>query len=171
MSRNTLNKVALVFIASFLLGLTYNFISPKGIPLIAEEINLKTAGIEQLISKSPKTETIEEVEFASIVDLATAYGIYEKELAVFVDGRDNWDFAEGRIKGAINIPEYNFDDHLKKYSAMDKSLNYVIYCGGEDCDISTRLAKKLSELGFKNLYIFPGGWDEWTAANFPVEHD
>lgn len=159
----------LIIIGAVSTGFFYNSLSPKGIPLLAEKVVFEEASIDDILAQNNPGEAEFNNSAARNIDLASAYKIYEDSMAVFIDGRDEWEFSDGRIKGAINIPEYSFEDNLDAYNKLDKNRNYVIYCGGEDCDISTRLAQKLNELGFNNLYVFPGGWEEWLNGNFPVE--
>lgn len=167
MNKHLFLNIFFIVIGSMVLGFTYNTLSPDGIPFFAKETVFEQTSLDEFItSGSDKDQNV-----AKEVDLKTAFEIHQKNLAVFIDGRDEWEFGAGRIAGAVNMPDYNFEDYIDKYNVMDKRLNYVVYCGGEDCDISIRLAKKLNEIGFTNVYVFPGGWDQWYAANFPVEHD
>lgn len=88
---------------------------------------------------------------------------------LFIDARDKWDFADGHIESAINIPEYDFENYTDKVSELDKGKTYVLYCGGDDCDVSQRLSKKMAPFGFKELLVYVGGWDEWQQAGMPVD--
>ena len=167
MNKQFLLNIVYILLGSALLGISYNIISPSGIPLIAEKTQLIKTGLDDFITSPNNSEE----NTAREIDLKTAFEIHQKDLAIFVDGRDEWEYGEGRIAGAINMPDYNFEDHIDEYNSMDKNLNYIVYCGGDDCDISIRLAKKMKELGFTNVYVFSGGWDQWFAANFPVDND
>lgn len=96
-----------------------------------------------------------------------AYKLYKQGKTLFVDARDKWDFADGHIKGAINIPEYSFDKSNPILKTIPKGKIIVTYCGGDDCEMSEKLGDYLFELGYKNVFIFFGGWKEWQAANYP----
>jgi rhodanese-related sulfurtransferase len=51
----------------------------------------------------------------------------------------------------------------------DKAQPMVIYCSGGSCEDSGLLAETLKKLGYTNVGIFRGGWDEWTHAGLPEE--
>ena len=46
---------------------------------------------------------------------------------------------------------------------------YVIYCEGDVCDVSKRLAAELMKLGFTKVYVFLGGIYEWIDSEYPLE--
>ena len=52
---------------------------------------------------------------------------------------------------------------------LPKEEIYVIYCEGDDCDVSKRLAAELMKLGFTKVYVFLGGIYEWIDAGYPTE--
>ncbi len=88
---------------------------------------------------------------------------------MFIDARDQWDFADGHIPGAINIPEYDFETDNITTASLDKQKRYIVYCHGTDCDVALRLAKELRKINFTNLLIFSGGWNAWIKAGHEIE--
>jgi rhodanese-related sulfurtransferase len=86
----------------------------------------------------------------------------------FIDARDESDYNAGTIKGAMNIPYHKLDDFKPKLEKMDKSKVYVCFCSSA-CDVSIDLAYAMAHMGFKRVYIFHGGWDEWKAAGYPLK--
>lgn len=148
-----------ILFSSILLGMIYNSFSSDGIDFIREPIIIKS--YEELI----------ENDSLSIggINLADAINLYNSKVAKFVDARDQWDFEELHIKDAINIPEFSFienDSNLTKYS---KEQIFVIYCHGDDCDISKRLATYFVKLGYRNSYVYLGGIDEWEKSGMPIQ--
>ena len=95
--------------------------------------------------------------------------LYNQGNAVFIDARDQWEYGEGHIKGAINIPEFSFTVDEPKIKNIDKNGILVIYCSGDECETSKRLANELMKLGFKNTFIFLGGYDLWASSELPIE--
>ena len=130
-----------MIVISVLLGTFYNSLSPSGIPFIREKIDLKYADPElntdfdslQLPSESNIVEP-------SLIMTEAAYALYNSKNILFIDARDQWDFNENRIKGAINIPEYKFDFNMPIVKALDKDFTFIVYCGDVECDVSKRLA-------------------------------
>ena len=47
----------------------------------------------------------------------------------------------------------------------------VAYCDGKDCDLSIHLGDKIFNMGYKQVYIFFGGWIDWQMAGYPTDSD
>jgi len=103
------------------------------------------------------------------IKLEQAFTLYNKGV-LFIDARDEGDFLAGHISNSINIPFDDFDNHKQKLEEISKEKPLVIYCAGTDCDLSVLLGNLLFEKGYKQVYVFFGGWVEWLDANYPVEH-
>ena len=145
----------------FLLNKKPEFISP----------NLKPDSIKQKPAKQQTKINADEDEGFSEpigINLEQAHKLYEMGF-IFIDARDESEYKAGHIKSAINLPIYDFDKYKKVISGITKSQTIVCYCGGTDCDLSTQLAKKLYSLGYRNNYIFIGGWEQWKTAGYQVE--
>ncbi len=158
-------NIAIIIIVSSALGFIYNAIRKDSIPLLRVQ-----KGIE-FIDEIP----IDEISTGAALDLQlkgikleTAYRLFLSENATFIDARDQWDFAEAHIRGAINIPEFSFDPNDSNINDLDKQASYIIYCSGDDCDTSKRLAEELMKLNFENILIYVGGFLEWQSAGYPI---
>lgn len=83
---------------------------------------------------------------------------------IIIDARSSSDYQKGHIGKAINI--YPMDEDMNAYMnaimALPIDKVYIIYCTGGNCDLSHHLYDSMKSLGFEKLYIFPGGWEEWT---------
>ncbi len=123
------------------------------------------------IVEEEKTNDPEEVTFEEPknITLDQAYSLFTSGIT-FIDARDEADYLAGYISGSINIPYYDFENHKQKLQNLSKDKPLVIYCAGTDCDLSILLGNQLSKLGYKQVYIFFGGWLEWENANYPTEH-
>jgi rhodanese-related sulfurtransferase len=79
-----------------------------------------------------------------------------------VDARDESEFAEGHIPGAVNIPVERF---AKESGSLDKDKKIIVYCnsGGR----SYLGYRKLMKMDYKNIYqtLF----SDWKDAGLPVE--
>lgn len=104
-----------------------------------------------------------------MIDLAAARGLFESGSALFVDGRHEFDYKLGHIKGAINIPLKDFESRKAALSSLPKDKTIVTYCDGAECNSSIELAAKLFAEGFTDVRIFFGGWNEWNAHHLPTE--
>jgi len=191
---------SIIFISS-LLGLAYNYFSPKGIPIFPEEKTLKWAsdslfntaikdsieikdtinkrreqieGETKVIEKTIKNEVEKEAVKKDVqteplsINLKQAYSLYKKN-TLFIDAREPEDYRLAHIKNAINLPMDHFDDYKSMLEKIDKDQPIVTYCAGTDCDLSIVLSNVLYDMGYKKLYIFFGGWNEWLNAKYPTE--
>lgn len=66
----------------------------------------------------------------------------------------------GKIAGAINI-NFSSPDFQAQLASLDKRKPVVVYCasGGR----SPRAAAQMTKLGFKTVYDYPGGMNDWLA--------
>ena len=107
--------------------------------------------------KEPKAITIDQ-----------AYKLF-KQGVVFIDARESEEYTDDHILNAISIPFYEYDENAFKLNSIKKDQPIVVYCAGSDCDLSILLGDQLFEMGYKNTYIFFGGWNEWLDAKYPTE--
>lgn len=93
-------------------------------------------------------------------------------LNIFVDARDDENFAEGHIPGAIQCFPYESHRCLDRVkTAADGAEKVIVYCGGGDCEDSIFMARELVEAGvpYEAIYLFEGGWKEWSARGLHTE--
>ena len=159
--KNKLNykTIIIILFTSVIFGFIYNTFSVNGIELIRKPITVKSAVLG---------ENENELNNILGLDLAQTINLYNQNVAIFIDARDQWDFSEAHIEGAINIPEFSFtkDESLLKSISQDRLL--IIYCDGDDCDTSKRLANEIFRLGYKNVFVFLGGMKVWRDAQLPI---
>jgi len=120
--------------------------------------------------KKIKEEIKEVIAFTEpkAITLEQAFALFNKGIT-FVDSRDEADYIIGHITNSINIPFDDFDNHKQKLEKLSKEKPLVIYCAGTDCDLSHLLGNLLFEQGYKQVYVFFGGWNEWLNASYPTE--
>lgn len=76
-------------------------------------------------------------------------------------------FEQTKIPGSINVPQTS-DDFVDRVSAAvmnNKQAEVVVYCASDQCNSSEHAAKKLDQAGFKNVYDFEGGYQDWKKAH------
>jgi rhodanese-related sulfurtransferase len=99
--------------------------------------------------------------------------------ALFVDARVAAEYAEERIKGALNVvyrekhgrvstidPEDRFD--LEKLPT-DKAKALVFYCNGSPCWRGYKGAVAAINAGHQNVFWYRDGLPAWKSAGHPVE--
>ena len=89
---------------------------------------------------------------------------------LLINTLDEDHFAETRIPDSTNIPQSQ-DDFVERVEqqAGSKDKKVVVYCASEQCDSSTKAAKKLEAAGFANVYDFEAGSKGWQEAGEKLE--
>ncbi len=97
-----------------------------------------------------------------------------------IDTRVAASYAEGHIKGAINIPyrersakEIAFDPRNDEFGLSqlpdDKSTPLVMYCDGPACWESFKAAIAAIRCGYRHVLWYRGGFSDWKARGEPTE--
>ncbi|MBI4720867.1 MAG: rhodanese-like domain-containing protein [Chitinivibrionia bacterium] len=171
---------------SLLVGVIYNSFSSNKIQLFPQIQNAgaMNAGLQgttsspmpgdsALSSPEPDSFAVRPADRAGlqgIIPLDKARALFDAKKAVFMDARDAKAFAEGRIPGAMNVPYDKLPDYYETVTAtVPQDTLIVCYCWGPTCDFSDNLASELVIIGYTNVVIFRGGWEEWQKAGYPAE--
>lgn len=89
--------------------------------------------------------------------------------AVFLDARTGYEFQQGHIQGAINLPPREFASQFQDIKPRLAGKEAVItYCDGERCPLSHALAEHLRGAGVRNVYELKNGWTLWQAEKLPT---
>lgn len=166
--------VALIVVASAI-GIAQNTVRSNPVPLIQKEAPISTvqkrderAAAESTLADTAAADTKAPLPEGA-VDLKEAKRIFDEGIAVILDARSPSAFAEGHIPGAINIPYDQLPDYLDTLSdEVPKEQRVMCYCWSPTCDFSDQLATELKFMGYKDVVVFTGGWEEWTAAGYPT---
>jgi rhodanese-related sulfurtransferase len=103
------------------------------------------------------------------ISAAEALALFRGGDAIFVDSRDEKDFEEDHVPRAINLPMRKWAQLEKGATArLPKDAKLVLYCYGGACGLSTRMGKRLLELGYQHPLVLRRGWAEWTEAGLPT---
>lgn len=86
---------------------------------------------------------------------------------LLVDARSKEEYQEAHIRGAVNIPEKQFEE-LQSLLPGSKNSLLVFYCNGVKCGKSKRTAKKAGALGYTNLAVYSDGFPVWEERNLPI---
>jgi rhodanese-related sulfurtransferase len=104
------------------------------------------------------------------VDRDTVKILMRDKNVLVVDARPDNAYVRGRIPGAINFPEEDFDQRIKAFKdsvPLDRPL--LTYCSGVECQASELLSKELLKAGYKYIRWYQGGWYDWTQAKERIE--
>lgn len=93
--------------------------------------------------------------------------IEAKKDIVLIDARSVEEYEEAHIIKAINIPINDWETYKSKLP-KDKKLLFVTYCNGVQCGKSIKMAKKLSEIGYKNIKVYREGFPVWEEVGLEL---
>jgi len=100
--------------------------------------------------------------------------------AVIVDTRVASEYAEGHIKGAVNVPyreksekAVGFDAGKDEFNLAklpaDKAAAVVIYCNGPECWKSFKGSTAALKGGYTNILWYREGFPQWKSKGLPAE--
>ena len=90
----------------------------------------------------------------------------ERSSALFVDVREQDEWDEGTVPGAVHVPRGQLESRIEGL-VPDKGRDVVVYCAGGSR--SAFAAKTLAELGYRNVVSLAGGFTDWKRNGFDVE--
>jgi sulfur-carrier protein adenylyltransferase/sulfurtransferase len=102
----------------------------------------------------------------SEIDATQARERIESGEPVVVDVREQDEWDEGHIAGAVHIPRGHLESRIERL-APDTSRPVVVYCSAGNR--SAFAAKTLSELGYEDVVSLAGGFTDWKRNGFPVQ--
>jgi rhodanese-related sulfurtransferase len=91
-----------------------------------------------------------------------------KDGATVLDVREPAEFDMGHLPGAVNIPRGLLEFMVgNNPSLKDFDLSMVVYCknGGR----STLASDTLQKMGFSQINMLAGGFDNWTGTVHKIE--
>ncbi len=157
--RNAILQAIAIAAVSVVVGFAFNSFSRNGINPFRARAKVPVAADGALAG----TEGIR------IVALEEARRAVESGASV-IDARRKEDFDEGHIPGALLFDYYDMGRYRDRVlSLLSNEREIVVYCSEATCDDSELLAKELYLLGFTKLFVFKGGFAEWSGAGLPVE--
>ena len=150
------NQVVFFVVISIFLSFSSNLVRKDSIPLLAKKLEIT----EDIDLDSDESTLL-------AISLDKAKDFFENGV-LFIDARDEVYYNDGHIKNAMKnvfLMELIFNIEEKQ----TKEDPIVVYCGDPGCGDSEDLAYDLQNEGFKKLFVFKGGWLEWSAANYPSD--
>jgi molybdopterin/thiamine biosynthesis adenylyltransferase/rhodanese-related sulfurtransferase len=102
----------------------------------------------------------------SELDATHARELIDEREPVIVDVREQEEWDEGHIPGAVHIPRGHLESRIER-AAPDSSRPVLLYCSAGSR--SAFAAKTLGELGYDDVTSLAGGFTDWKRSGFPVE--
>jgi rhodanese-related sulfurtransferase len=86
----------------------------------------------------------------------------------FIDVRPPEEYRTGHIPNSFNLPYDYARDAGTILEEFSKNSPFVIYSNASDSRMNAAAAEEIFSSGFKRLYIYDGGIDEWINAGYEV---
>jgi rhodanese-related sulfurtransferase len=148
-----------IFGLSLALGLSFNYFQETPLPLF----NHYTPPAAQYPEEDLSVYYRE-------MDAETLKSLLEADMVVLLDARRTQFYHEAHIPTAISLPIGDFAERYEIIrQQLDKSKSIVVYCIGIHCIDSALLARELTKKGYKEIYVFKGGIDQWKELGYETE--
>jgi sulfur-carrier protein adenylyltransferase/sulfurtransferase len=100
------------------------------------------------------------------VDARQAQELIASDSAAIVDVREQAEWDEGHLPGAVHVPRGNLESRIEG-AVPDHSRSVVVYCASGSR--SAFAAKTLEELGYENVVSLAGGFTDWKRNGLPFD--
>ena len=91
--------------------------------------------------------------------------LVNREGAVIIDIRDNKEFGNGHIAGAMNLPFSALDSRIRELTPYKEKPIVLVCKMGQHAG---SVGRKLKAQGFEDVRRLSGGMAEWGANSLPV---
>ncbi len=95
-----------------------------------------------------------------------------RSVCLFVDARDDDDFAEGHIPGAVRADRHQFDRYVEEILvSADLAGTIVIYSKDGEWGEGRPMCCNLEEYGIphESIFLLDGGWQAWVDNDMPIQ--
>lgn len=130
------------------------------LPIKKDTAKLPTSVQKQLAEKVVPIEEQGPIK-AKAINYSQVKKLMADPTVMILDARNEHEFAEGNLPNSRNIFALEFERYIPELIGMNKDIRIIVYCGGGQCELSHELSNNLIGLGFKKVYIYLGGWDDW----------
>jgi molybdopterin/thiamine biosynthesis adenylyltransferase/rhodanese-related sulfurtransferase len=100
------------------------------------------------------------------IDASSARDLVDAGAAIVIDVREQDEWDEGHIPGAVHIPRGYLESRIER-TAPDPSRQVLLYCSAGNR--SAFAAKTLEEMGYEDVVSLSGGFTDWKRNGFPIE--
>ena len=161
-----LKQAGYLLVLAAVTAVVVNLVSPNAIPWVGK---YRQVGSHDTIIIPPDPSPGD----PPYIGLDVAELDFQSGRAIFVDAREPEEFRCGTIPGSINIPFDSLPGEGDLTAYFDSALGgaprdtrIVVFCSGDECDLSLHLARNMQVYGYTNLAIFYGGsreWERWVG--------
>jgi len=180
-------EILIIIVISIILAIIYNAFNPSGISFLPKKTVIVTDSL--LFSNVPTIQSIDTLPSVNKIPQAKDTFVVEKKdsliktsteskvNAIELESKINHDFKTvtfEQMKRIIESTNFIIIDArqpaeeeatlIPKIFSLPKDKTIIVYCDGGTCDLSHHLAEKLiNSFGFKRVFLYEGGWEEWST--------
>jgi rhodanese-related sulfurtransferase len=140
--------------------------------LIIFALSILLSGIAYLFNGNARY-LIEGVELSPLnyrIGLEKAKAAFFDSRFIWLDARSEEEYKDGHIAGAESFPVPSPLSRKKEFFLRVPKDQFIItYCVRKSCPAAKSLAMELRYRGYKNCFVYTGGWEEWKEAGMPVD--
>jgi len=166
MNKNRYFEILVIVAFAIAIALVYNYTVPKPLSLIYHKKIVPKLDDSQLFgsgnssnpdsSKLLSDKTVTYEQMLKILESGTGEFI-------IVDARNSEYWKKSKIGNSINIFPYEDESNvINKILDLPYDKKIIVYCDGGNCDSSHKIAEMMKNFGLENVFIYSGGWEEWT---------
>jgi 3-mercaptopyruvate sulfurtransferase SseA len=168
-----LKSAFLLICISFFLGVLVNQVRDK--PL-AWRYQSKKERLQKQITKlagsNPEKSSVQAGHQNSL-SLDEFRKVVASKQSLILDARPEIFYRLGHVPGALSLPREDFEKAYARLRASlernGKNAGIVVYCSDISCEDSKLVQEALLRLGYSDVKLFAGGWEEWTGERLPEE--
>ncbi len=103
------------------------------------------------------------IDAEELIELASKY-----DDLVIIDSRIKSDRNQGYISESLSLPDTQTNCSSLTFLIKTRASPVVFYCNGPRCRRSDRAVAIAHDCGYKNIYWFRGGFEEWKNKNYLI---
>jgi rhodanese-related sulfurtransferase len=134
--------------------------------------NVVVAPLKMSVPPEVKAMIADARRCVDTVDMSALKHVLETaDDALIVDVREPFEYAQGHVPGAVNIPrgllEFAIWDKLTRPGKADAQRHVYCYC--LKAGRAIRAAKSLQEVGVENVFAVDMQLEAWQRRGYPLE--
>jgi len=86
---------------------------------------------------------------------------------IVIDSRIAGDRKQGYVEGSISLPDVDTTCRTLAQKIPSKSTPTLFYCNGVKCGRSAKAVAIALKCGYRKVYWFRGGFEEWLSKGYP----
>ncbi|MAL64961.1 MAG: hypothetical protein CMF94_02540 [Candidatus Marinimicrobia bacterium] len=155
--RNLYSQITYIVFLSTIVSIVFNQLRSNPLAYVKQKV--------EVISNLENLQTESSEPTITGIDIKIAKELFDKNV-LFIDARAEEFYNDGHIPNAICSDDFDsLVEQLEKKIEIDEQ--FVVYCSDSDCGSSEDLSYEFQSIGFSNILLFKGGWQEWVDADYP----